>query len=458
MTEPSTEASSLSLTTPLFASAAMRAVFDDRARLQRMLEFEAKLSRAQASLGIVSASAVDAIVQACDPEFYDVAAIAAAAGPAGNIAVPLVEALSAEVAKSAVDAAQYVHWGASDLDVIDTALVMELRAVIDVLTADLDRAIAAFAALASKYRRQAMAARTSLQHALPIPFGLRVAGYAAALARARARLLRLRKEVLVLQFGGAAGTLAVLGENAFQVSQRLSALLDLTLPDAPWHSHRDRVAEVAACLAILAGTCGKIGRDVALMMQTDVAEAFEPAAPGRCTVPQMRKPLAAATAIAAATTAPNLAATIFAAQVQEHERAADAGMVEWSTFPLLALVTSGALANIVAIAEGIEINAERMRRNLDATGGLIMAEHIAIALAAKVGKAQADALIEEAIGKAIAEKHPFEEVLAADERVSAHLSPAKLTKLFEPLANQGAAQIFIERQVAALITRAAKRE
>ena len=323
----------------------MRAILDDRARLQRMLDFEIALARAQAQVGIVPALAVERIAEAARADRYDLAALGEAAVAAGNIAIPLINALTAEVAKTDAAAAGYVHWGATSQDVIDSALVLELRAAIDALIADLDRAIAGFATLAARHRRTATVARTWMQHAVPMPFGLKLAGYAAALARSRERLQRLRREALVLQFGGAAGTLAALGDRGLEVAERLAALLDLPLPEAPWHSHRDRLAEVAAAFAILTGTCGKIARDVSLLMQTEVAEAFEPAAPGRggsSTMPHKRNPTAAATALAAATIAPNLLATICAAQVQEHERALGGWQAEWPAFPALALVTSGA--------------------------------------------------------------------------------------------------------------------
>ena len=188
----------------------------------------------------------------------------------------IATALAAEVAKTDPETARYVQWGATDQDIIDTALMLELRAGIDALTTDLNRAIDGFTSLAGRHRRTAAVARTGLQHMLPIPFGLKVAGYAAALARSRQRLQRLRKEALALQFGGAVGTLASLGENGLKVAERLAALLDLPLPDAPWHGHSDRVSEIASAFAILAGTCGKIARDVALLMQAEIAEAFEP--------------------------------------------------------------------------------------------------------------------------------------------------------------------------------------
>jgi 3-carboxy-cis,cis-muconate cycloisomerase len=216
---------------------------------------------------------------------------------------------------------------------------------------------------------------------------------------------------------------------------------------------------VASALAILTGSCGKIARDVALLMQTDVAEAFEPAAPGRgaSTLPHKRNPTAAASALAAATIAPNLLATIMAAQVQEHERALGGWQAEWQAFPALALVTSGALFAIVDIAQGLEIDGERMRVNLGETRGLIMAEAVAAALSAKVGKQEAHKIVEEASRKAIAAKRNLQDVLAENNQVSLSLSPGELAKLFEPMAYQGAAQTLIDRIVGSLQLRPGKR-
>jgi 3-carboxy-cis,cis-muconate cycloisomerase len=447
MTDPNAP----SLLAPLFSSPAMRAILDDRARLQRMLDFEAALARAEASVGVIPADAVDPIVAACQAAHYDLGAIAEASVGGGNLAIPLVKMLTAQVKKADESAAGYVHWGATSQDVIDTALMLDLRAAIDALTADLDKAIAGFKALAERHRNQPSVARTWLQHALPMPFGLKLAGYAAALDRTRDRLRRLRKEALVLQFGGAAGTLAALGDRGFEVAEKLATELDLPLPDAPWHSHRDRLAEIASALAILAGTCGKIARDVSLLMQTDVQEAFEPAAAGRggsSTMPHKRNPVGSVVALAAATLAPQLAATILAAQVQEHERATGGWQAEWPTFPALLMAASAGLAAIVDIAEGLEIDPARMRANLDATHGLIMAEAVSFALAVKLGKSAAHRLVEEAGKKAIADKRPLKDVLADDARVTAHLSKDDLTRLFDPLSYQGAAQTFIDRQIA----------
>ena len=441
------------LLAPMLSSAAMRAVCDDTAYLQHMLDFEAALARAEAAVGVIPQSAAAPIGNACEAAAFDLSALAEAATRSGNLAIPLVKALTASVAKTDAEAARYVHWGATSQDVIDSAAMLGLRAAIDALLADIDRAIAGLAKLARDHRDTAMVARTWLQHALPMPFGLKLAEYAAALHRSRTRLKRLRGETLALQFGGAAGTLAALGDKGLAVAERLAAELELPLPDAPWHTHRDRIAEAASVFAILAGTCGKIARDVQLMMQTDVAEAFEPSGEGRggsSTMPHKRNPVAAATALAAATMAPNLAATIFAAQVQDHERSAGPWHAEWPTLPMLMLVTSGALAAIVDIAEGLEVDVARMRHNLDATGGLIMAEAVTFALAEKIGKRDAHHLVEAAAKKAAAGKLNLRDVLASDPKVTAHLSADRLAKLFEPMDYQGVSQALIDRLLVSL--------
>ena len=441
------------LLAPMLSSAAMRAVCDDAAYLQHMLDFEAALARAEAAIGVIPKSAAGPIGKACRAESFDLAALAEAATRSGNLAIPLVKALTASVARTDAEAARYVHWGATSQDVIDTAAMLTLRAAIDALLPDLARAISGFAALARKHRDTAMVGRTWLQHALPMPFGLKLAEYAAALNRSRARLQRLRREALALQFGGAAGTLAALGDQGWRVAEQLAKELALPLPEAPWHAHRDRIAEAASVLAILAGTCGKIARDIQLLMQTDVAEAFEPAGEGRggsSTMPHKRNPVAAATALAAATMAPNLAATIFAAQVQDHERSAGPWHAEWPTLPMLQLVTSGALAAIVDIAEGLEVDAARMRVNLEATHGLIMAEAVTFALAEKIGKSAAHHLVEAAAKQAVADKKHLRDVLAGDPKITAHLNAAKLATLFEPMAYQGVSQALIDRLLASL--------
>jgi 3-carboxy-cis,cis-muconate cycloisomerase len=441
------------LLAPLFSSAAMRAICDDATYLQHMLDFEAALARAEAAAGVIPDGAAAPIGKACKADAFDLPAIAEAATRASNIAIPLVKALTANVAKTDTEAARYVHWGATSQDVIDTATMLMLRAAINALLTDIDRAVAGFAKLARQHRYTAVVARTWLQHALPMPFGFKLAEYAAALHRSRHRLKGLRDSALALQFGGAAGTLAALGDNGLVVAEKLAAELKLPLPAAPWHTHRDRIAEAASVFAILSGTCGKIARDVSLMMQTDVGEAFEPAGAGRggsSTMPHKRNPVACASALGAATMAPQLAATIFASQVQDHERSAGPWHAEWPTLPTLMLVTSGALAAIVELAEGLEVDTERMRANLDTTHGLIMAEAVTFALADKIGKSDAHHLLEAASKVAISEKKHLRDVLVHDPRVTAHLGADEIAKLFDPMAYQGVSQTLIDRLLKSL--------
>jgi len=448
------------LTMPLYASPAMRALLTDRARLQRMLDFEAALARAEAAVGAIPATVMSEIGEACKAERYNISLLVEASIPTGNFATAVVTALTNEVARRNPQAAGFVHWGATSQDVIDTALALELRGAMDAILLDLDVAIKGFNALAGRHRRTLSVARTLMQQALPMPFGLKLAGYAAALARSRERLSRLRREALALQFGGAAGTLAALGDRGFGVAERLAALLDLPLPDAPWHAHRDRFAEIASAFAILTGTCGKIAGDVALMMQTEVSEAFEPSPTGRggsSTMPHKRNPMGAVAALSAATIAPNLTATLLAAQVQQHERGIGGWQTEWITLPALALVTSGALHAITEIAEGLEIDVDRLRANLDASSGQIMAEAVSYALADKLGRIEAHRLVQELSHQAAKEKRHLKELLLGNLRVKSIMSSAEVEKLFIPLTYQGSAQVFIDRLVMSSSTRVARR-
>lgn len=448
------------LLAPMLSSRLMRAACDDVACVDHMLRFEAALARAEGAVGVIPQSAVAPIVANCKVTWFDLGQLAEQATRSGNLAIPLVNALTAKVRKTDYQSAGYVHWGATSQDVIDTATMLMLKAGIDLLIADLDRAIKGFASLAQAHRDTPAVARTWLQHALPMPFGLKLAEYAAALHRSKLRLKRLREEGLALQFGGAAGTLAALGDKGLAVSAALARELELPLPEAPWHTHRDRIAEAASVFAIIAGSCGKIARDVSLMMQTDVGEAFEPAGAGRggsSTMPHKRNPVAAASALGAATMAPNLAATIFAAQVQDHERSAGPWHAEWPTLPALMLVTSGALAAIVDLAEGLEVDVARMQKNLDTTQGLIMAEAVSFALAGKLGKSHAHHIVEAASHKAVAERRHLRDVLADDSfvreqlsTVGVQLSTEQLAKLFEPMAYQGVSQELIDRLLASL--------
>jgi 3-carboxy-cis,cis-muconate cycloisomerase len=295
------------------------------------------------------------------------------------------------------------------------------------------------------------AARTLLQQALPTTFGLEVAGWLDALLRHRDRLEALRPRLLVIQFGGAAGTLASLGEAGSDVAESLADALGLGLPDLPWHSHRDRIGELAGWLAGLAGTLGKIAGDLALSMQSEVGELFEPAAPGRggsSTLPHKRNPICSVLVRQAALRAPALAATLFAAMPQEHERAAGAWHAEWETLADLVVTVGGALAHLRPTLAALDVDVERMRAGLDLTHGLILAEAVQMALAPVIGRMDAHLRVEAACRRALAEGRHLREVLVEDGDILAALGADALARLFDPHNYLGAAHRFTDRVLA----------
>jgi len=439
---------SVDLTAAMFSSAAIDAAFGVDACVQRMLDFEAALAQAEAAHGVIPQTAASAIAAACDASRIDLEGLAQAAGAAGNLAIPLIRQLTAQVAQSDAEAAKYVHWGATSQDAIDTGMVLQLRDALESIDADLDALCGALANLADTHRATVMIGRTWLQHALPTTFGLKAAGWLDGLLRQRQRLAQARPRLLALQFGGAAGTLAGLGAQGPAVAATLAGRLRLQLPDLPWHGQRDRVAEAGALLGLLTGSLGKIARDISLMAQTEVGEAAEPSAPGRggsSTMPHKRNPVACAATLAAATRVPGLVATLLAAQVQEHERALGGWQAEWDTLPQIVRLTGAALRQMRQALAGLEIDAARMRANLDLTHGLIMAEAVTLALGASLGRQQAHARVQQACEQALAEGSHLREVLAADAALAAALPPAQLEKLFQPEAYLGAANDFVER-------------
>jgi 3-carboxy-cis,cis-muconate cycloisomerase len=443
---------------PLFRTDAMREIFSDRGRLQGMLDFEAALARAEARLGVIPKAAAPAIEAQCQAKLFDIEALARAAALAGNTAIPMVKALTALVGKKDKEAAGYVHWGATSQDAMDTGLVMQLRSAFDLIDADLARLAEALARLAKKHKRTPLAGRTWLQQALPITLGLKAAGALSAVDRHRVRLSELRAHVLVIQFGGAAGTLASLGGRGLDIARALAAELKLGDPDIPWHAHRDRVAEVATTLGLLVGTLGKIAHDVSLMMQTEVGEAFEPAAPGRggsSTMPHKRNPVGCAVVLAAATKVPALVSVMLAAMVQEHERGLGNWQAEWETLPEICMLSAGALGQVTQMIEGLEIDTARMRRNLDATHGLILAEAVSAALAPKLGREAAHGLVEQACRHAVEQDKPLRDVLVKDAKVGKLLSTADLDRLLDPANYLGVAEQFVDRVLASR-TRAKK--
>lgn len=437
---------------PLFASAKMRTALSDRAMLQRMLDVEAALARAEASVGIIPKRAVAAIAAACDAKRFDLAGLGVAAAQAGNVAIPLVKALTASVARRDKEAARFVHWGATSQDVIDTSTVLALRSASALLDHDLTRAIKGFVSLAKRHQNTVMAGRTWLQQALPITFGLKAAEYAEALARARTRLLSAANETYVLQFGGAAGTLAALKSKGIAVSRALADELDLAVPPTPWHGHSDRLVSFASAIGIAIGECGKIARDVSLLMQTEIAEVFEPAGEGRggsSTMPQKRNPVLSAQVLAAGNLAPGLVSSLLSGMVHEQERGTGGWQSSWLAMPQLLLIASGAFERTAEIASGLEVDKDRMRKNLELSNGLVMAEAIQFALAEKIGKSQAHEIIAKASKQAIKSGKHLRGALSEMPETMSLLSGSKLSELFDPANYLGETQKFINSAITA---------
>lgn len=384
---------------------------------------------------MVPATAVAPIESACRAELYDPLALAEAVATAGNSAIPLVKALGRQVAAGDAAAERYVHLGATSQDAMDSGLVLQLRRALALLEQDLQRLAEVLADQAERHADTPLAGRTWLQHATPVTLGMKLAGLLGALTRHRQRLRELRPRLLVLQFGGASGTLAALDEQALPVAAALAEELGLALPEQPWHTQRDRLVEFASVLGLVAGSLGKFGRDVSLLMQTEAGEVFEPAGAGRggsSTMPHKRNPVSSAVLIAAATRAPGLVSTLFAAMPQEHERSLGLWHAEWETLPELCCLVSGALQQAIGLLEGLEVDAQRMRRNLGLTHGLVLAEAVSIALARRIGREAAHHLVEQCCRRAVEQRRELRAVLGEEARVSAELSGDELDRLLDP--------------------------
>jgi 3-carboxy-cis,cis-muconate cycloisomerase len=441
----------MNLLDPLFRSQAVEKVFSNRATLQAMLDFEAALARAEARAGFIPASAAPSIEAKCRAELYDMTVLARAAASAGNLAIPLVKQLTLLVAKKEKDAARYVHWGATSQDVIDTGRVLQLRQALVLISSELDLFAAVLGELAHKNRATLIVARTWMQQALPTTFGLKAAGWLDAIDRHRARLAETQERCIVLQFGGAVGTMAALGDRGLDVAANLAKELQLPLPELPWHSQRDRMAEIATTLGLFCGTLGKIARDISLHTQTEVGEVFEPSADGRgssSTMPHKRNPVTSAVVLSAAARVPPLVSTMLAAMIQEQERGLGGWHAEWETLPDIVRLTAGALHHLTTTVSELELDPERMRQNLDVTHGLIFAEAVAMALAEKMPRTEAHEIVQLACKRTQSTRRELRSVLAQDAIVKANLSEAELDRLFTPANYLGVADQFIDRVLA----------
>jgi 3-carboxy-cis,cis-muconate cycloisomerase len=429
----------------VFSTPELDELFSARSWLQALLDFEAALARVQARAGRVPQSAADAIVAACRAERFAPESLAREAAAAGNPVIPLVRRLAEALPREAAD---FVHLGATSQDALDSALMRLCRTGLERIDADLAVVSARCAELADSHRETPMPARTLLQHALPTSFGLKAAGWLDALGDARARLAALGRDGLALQLGGAAGTLAALEPGGTALVRALARELDLSEPALPWHTQRGRVAELACALGVIAGVLGKLALDLALASQTEVGELREtggPARGGSSTLPQKRNPVGAAGALACAKRAPGLVAALLAALPQEHERAVGGWQIEWETLPELFRVTGAAARHLGEALRELEVDAARMRANLSLTGGALLAERLAFALAPKLGRLTAAERVADACRRAEREGLDLRELLARDAELAPALSGLDLDELLDPTHYLGAASELVDR-------------
>ncbi len=407
-------------------------VFSDRSMLQAMLDFEMALSRVEARLKIIPQAAAEVIATEANPDAFDIGALTRDTLRAGTPGIPLAKALTKRVHAKDATAAAFVHWGATSQDVADTALMLLLRRAQPLLEFDLIRVEQALQRLAEQHPDTIMLGRTLLQAAPPVTFGLKAAGWLAAVRRGSVRLRESFAEALLVQLGGASGTLAALGKQGPAVARGLADELGLGCPDAPWHSHRDRLANLVCACGVVTGTLGKIARDVSLLMQGEVGEAAEPGGQGRggsSTMPHKHNPIGCAVTLAAANRMPGLVSSYLSAMVQEHERAVGAWQSELPTIAAVIQATGVAVASVVEITEELNVDSAQMRRNIDATLGTIFAEKAMILLAQNLGRDLAHELLEEATRKAVEDKQPLAKVLGAMPEVTRHIDPTILNKL-----------------------------
>lgn len=429
---------------PLFSGTGLETVFRDDAALRHMIAFEAALARVQGRLGVIPADAaatIDAHLATTEPADLDLPRLRERTGVDG---VPVPDLVTQLRARLGPNVGAYLHWGATSQDVMDTAMVLQLRDALPHLTLDLDRAIDALAAAARAHRDTPMLGRTHGRQALPITFGLKVAGWLAPLARYRQRLPRVAARAMALQFGGAAGTLASLGPAGRQVRQALAAELALEAPPMPWHTQRDGVAELAAWLAGVSGALAKMAQDVIAMGQEEFGELLPgPAAGGSSTLPQKQNPIQAEMIVVAARANAGLLATVHHAMVQEHERGTHGWQLEWTALGQMFAYASSALDKGAQVATGLRADTARMRANLEASRGAVLSEAIVFALARHMPLESASRLVREALRASRAENSSLIDAVRA--RTDATLDWDALADVRNAL---GSAQAFVDAVLA----------
>ena len=433
---------SLATTSPLAE------LFSDESVLRAMLDFEAALARVEGRLGVVpraAASTISAVAGAARLDAADIANISNEARQSGTPAIPFVRAFTECVREKNEAAAGFVHWGATSQDLCDTALILLLQKSQSIFAGDLRRLERALQRLSQQHRGTVMLGRTLLQAAPPVTFGLKAAGWFGAIHRGHERLNAAFDECLVLQFGGASGTLAALGKDGPRIAQALASELKLRCPEAPWHTQRDRLASFICACGVLAGSLGKMARDILLLSQNEVAEVAEPGGDGRggsSTMPHKRNPVGSVLALAAAQRVPALVSSFLSSMVQEHERAAGGWQAEWPVVSSVVQSTGMAISCMAEVAEGLVVDKERMRANIEATRGIIFAERASLLLGKKIGRGQAHKLMEQASSKSAATARRLSDILAEMPEVRQHLAAADLRDLEDPERYLGAAEDF----------------
>lgn len=428
-----------------FSTPAMSASFSPQAHVRGMLAFEAALARAEARAGVIPQDAASAIAARCRVELYDIAALYREAATAGTAAIPLVRMLTARVQGNAQ---KYVHWGATSQDAIDTALMLQMCEGLDLLVEGLLNICAVCASLAEQHRGMLMVGRTLLQQALPMTFGLKAARWLSLTMRQVQALRERRKRSCAVQLGGAAGTLASLGDQGLKVVTLLAEELDLPAPDLPWHTERDRVAEIATTVGIMSGAMAKIAQDVVLMAQTEVGEVMEGTVPGKggsSAMPQKHNPVDATRTLASARLAIGVVPVILNAMVQEHERAVGGWQAEWAALPELFRYSACAVEGVRGALTGLQVDAERMKTNLAATHGLIMAESLTMVLASHIGRPEAYRIVQ-AISKQVNDEGiDLRQATLDAEQIRAILSVEEIDNALDPGNYLGSTNTFINR-------------
>jgi 3-carboxy-cis,cis-muconate cycloisomerase len=432
----------------IFCTAEMRRTFSDERRIEFYLEFEAALARVQARLGIIPQNAADAIMATCRIDNIDFAKLKAQTERIGYPVLPVVQQI---VEKCPEGLGEWCHWGATTQDITDTAAMMQIREALGHVERDLDAISAALADLARRYRDTPMAGRSNLQQAVPITFGYKVATLLGAMQRHRERLKELRPRVLVGEFAGAAGTLSSLGADGLKVQAALMKELGLGQPEIAWHTVRDRIAEVGCFLGLVTGTLGKLAMDVKLLMQTEVAEVFEPFHQARgssSTMPQKRNPISCLYIHSTAALVRQNAAALMEAAVADHERSTGPWEIEWMALPEIFLLASGCLAQSRDLAAGLQVDEARMRANLDLTGGMIVSEAVMMGLGPKLGRQRAHDLVYDICRDVVTKGRPLLDLLKEDAEISKAATPQQLAELTDPARYLGLAGEMVDRVLA----------